>query len=140
MKKLYFSAIFYGFITIVYEFFNKQTTKVDVLYRLSSANPTHIYVLVLGMVLFLLALVLTKSLNLDRLKSFNSWLILFDSSAFSLLSMIVISDHLESKNLFFSKYDILISSLHGLLLISVVWFVFLVEKSLKLTYKQNTKS
>lgn len=140
LKKLYVSAIFYSMITIFYEFLNKQTTKIDVLYHYSSANPTHIYVLVLGMVMYLVALIFTKAFNLDRLRTFNTWLFSFNISTFSLLFMVMLSDYFVQKNIAFSRYDILVTGLHGILLISVIWFAVMVEKSIKFAYKQNSKS
>ena len=90
----------------------------------------------LGFMFFIIVLLLEKNFNISSVKSFKSWLIIYNVGFIYFISTLVFRGVLQVNNSDFAGLSHIAGLGHVILGISLCWFAVIVNKSLK-NYDSN---
>ncbi len=94
-------------------------------------STLHTHILVLGFIFFILVLLLENSFKLSQFKSFKGWIITYNLGFVYLISTILYRGILQVMGSDFSGLSHIAGLGHAILCVSLIWFVFIVNKSIK---------
>mgnify|MGYP000365555713 CR=1 FL=1 len=134
MQKYFKISSFYLLFGLVMGIFSREFTKLNNFSGYTVLKSVHTHTLVLGFLFFIIVLLLEKNFTISNNKSFNKWIVLYNLGLLYLIITLSIrgilqvigSDHIAGLG-------------HAILGVSLVWFLAIVNKELKV-YDSNILS
>ena len=131
MKKYFNLATVYLVIGLAMGMVYREFTKLNEFQGETVLSGVHTHALTLGFMFFILVLILIKNFNISQIKGFKAWSILYNISLIYLLVTLTIRGMLQVLGKDFAGLSHIAGLGHILLSISLIWFVVIVNKSIK---------
>ena len=131
MKKYFNLSICYLVLGLVMGVFYREFTKINGFEGQTILSVVHTHALTLGFIFFILVLLLEKSFNISNNKGFKEWCILYNVSLIYLLGTLTARGILQVLGNSFAGLSHISGLSHVLLSVSLIWFVIIVNKSIK---------
>lgn len=131
MKKYLNLSAFYLALGLILGVFYREFTKINEFEGQTILGATHSHVLVLGFLFFLIVLLLEKSFKISEVKHFVKWLVFHNVSLIYMISTLVARGVMQVLGTDFAGLSHIAGLSHAMLGISLVWFVIIVNKSIK---------
>ncbi|MGX4599423.1 DUF2871 domain-containing protein [Faecalimicrobium sp. JNUCC 81] len=131
MQKYFKLSTFYLILGLILGVFYREFTKLNNFTDPTTLGLLHAHTLVLGFVFFILVLLLEKNFEISKVKNFKSWIITYNIGLIYLLSTLTFRGILEVNNSDFAGLSHIAGLGHAILGISLIWFIVIVNKSLK---------
>ncbi|MDU5106967.1 DUF2871 domain-containing protein [Clostridium sp.] len=131
MKKYFNLATFYLILGLAMGVVYREFTKIHEFQGRTVLAAVHTHALTLGFMFFILVLLLIKNFNISQIKGFKAWSIFYNVSLIYLLSTLTARGMLQILGNDFAGLSHIAGLGHVLLSIALVWFVVIVNKSIK---------
>ncbi|MCF0148010.1 MAG: DUF2871 domain-containing protein [Clostridium sp.] len=131
MKKYFNLATVYLVIGLAMGMVYREFTKLNEFQGETVLSGVHTHALTLGFMFFILVLILIKNFNISQIKGFKAWSILYNISLIYLLVTLTIRGMLQVLGKDFAGLSHIAGLGHVLLSIALIWFVVIVNKSIK---------
>lgn len=131
MKKYFNFATFYLVLGLVMGVFYREFTKLNGFEGRTVLSVVHTHALTLGFIFFILALLLEKNFGLSKVKHFSKWMILYNVSLIYVLITFIARGIMQVLGTDFAGLSHIAGLGHAFLGIAMIWFVFIVNKSIK---------
>ena len=119
--------------------FSREFTKFNNFSGYTVLKSVHTHTLVLGFLFFIIVLLLEKNFTISNNKSFNKWIVLYNLGLIYLIITLSIRGILQVIGSDFVGLSHIAGLGHAILGISLVWFLAIVNKELKV-YDSNILS
>lgn len=139
MQKYFKISSFYLLFGLVMGIFSREFTKFNNFSGYTVLKSVHTHTLVLGFLFFIIVLLLEKNFTISNNKSFNKWIILYNLGLLYLIITLSIRGILQVIGSDFVVLSHIAGLGHAILGISLVWFLAIVNKELKV-YDSNILS
>ena len=139
MQKSFKSSSFYLLFGLVMGIFSREFTKFNNFSGYTVLKSVHTHTLVLGFLFFIIVLLLEKNFTISNNKSFNKWIVLYNLGLIYLIITLSIRGILQVIGSDFVGLSHIAGLGHAILGISLVWFLAIVNKELKV-YDSNILS
>lgn len=139
MQKYFKISSFYLLFGLVMGIFSREFTKFNNFSGYTVLKSVHTHTLVLGFLFFIIVLLLEKNFTISNNKSFNKWIILYNLGLLYLIITLSIRGILQVIGSDFVGLSHIAGLGHAILGISLVWFLAIVNKELKV-YDSNILS
>lgn len=131
MQKYFKLSTFYLVLGLALGVFYREFTRLNSFTDSTTLGLLHAHTLVLGFVFFILVLLLEKNFEISKIKNFKVWIITYNVGLIYLLSTMIFRGVLEVKGSDFAGLSHIAGLGHAILGISLIWFIVIVNKSLK---------
>ena len=131
MKKYFNLATFYLVLGLAMGVVYREITKLNGFQGKTVLAVVHTHALTLGFMFFILVLVLVKNFKISQIKGFKGWCIFYNVSLIYLLATLTARGILQVLGNDFAGLSHIAGLGHVLLSIALVWFVVIVNKSIK---------
>lgn len=131
MKKYLNLSAFYLAIGLAMGVFYREFTKMNGFEGQTVLGGVHSHALVLGFLFFLVVLLLEKNFQISEVKHFGKWLIAHNVALIYMLSTLVARGILQVTGGEFAGLSHIAGLGHALLGASLVWFLVILNKSVK---------
>ena len=131
MKKYFNLATIYLVLGLAMGVFYREFTKVNGFEGKTVLSVVHTHALTLGFMFFILVLLLVKNFKISESKGFKGWCILYNVSLIYLLITLTARGILQVLGNDFGGLSHIAGLGHVLLSIALIWFVVIVNKSIK---------
>ncbi|MCI9061194.1 MULTISPECIES: DUF2871 domain-containing protein [Romboutsia] len=139
MQKYFKISSFYLLFGLVMGIFSREFTKFNNFSGYTVLKSVHTHTLVLGFLFFIIVLLLEKNFTISNNKSFNKWIVLYNLGLIYLIITLSIRGILQVIGSDFVGLSHIAGLGHAILGISLVWFLAIVNKELKV-YDSNILS
>lgn len=119
--------------------FSREFTKLNNFSGYTVLKSVHTHTLVLGFLFFIIVLLLEKNFTISNNKSFNKWIVLYNLGLLYLIITLSIRGILQVIGSDFVGLSHIAGLGHAILGVSLVWFLAIVNKELKV-YDSNILS
>ena len=130
MKKYFNLAAIYLVLGLAMGVVYREFTKINGFEGKTALVGVHTHALTLGFMFFIL-LLLVKNFKISQIKGFKSWCIFYNVSLIYLLSTLTARGILQVLGNDFAGLNHIAGLGHVLISIALVWFVVIVNKSIK---------
>lgn len=131
MKKYFNLATFYLVLGLAMGVVYREITKLNGFQGKTVLAVVHTHALTLGFMFFILVLLLVKNFKISQIKGFKGWCIFYNVSLIYLLATLTARGILQVLGNDFAGLSHIAGLGHVLLSIALVWFVVIVNKSIK---------
>ncbi|MCI6692431.1 MULTISPECIES: DUF2871 domain-containing protein [unclassified Clostridium] len=131
MKKYFNLAAIYLVLGLAMGVVYREFTKINGFEGKTALVGVHTHALTLGFMFFILVLLLVKNFKISQIKGFKSWCIFYNVSLIYLLSTLTARGILQVLGNDFAGLNHIAGLGHVLISIALVWFVVIVNKSIK---------
>ena len=131
MKKCFNLSTCYLILGLIMGVFYREFTKLNGFEGQTVLSVVHTHALTLGFIFFILVLLLEKNFNISKNKGFNGWFILYNVSLVYVLATLTARGILQVLGTDFAGLSHIAGLGHALLGVALIWFVIIVNKSLK---------
>ncbi len=131
MKKYYNLVAIYLVLGLAMGVVYREFTKINGFEGKTALVGVHTHALTLGFMFFILVLLLVKNFKISQIKGFKSWCIFYNVSLIYLLSTLTARGILQVLGNDFAGLNHIAGLGHVLISIALVWFVVIVNKSIK---------
>ncbi len=131
MKKYFNLATVYLVLGLAMGLVYREFTKANNFQGETVLAGVHTHALTLGFLFFILVLLLVKNFNISQVKGFKVWCIFYNISLIYLLATLTARGMLQVLGNDFTGLNHIAGLGHVLLSIALVWFVVIVNKSIK---------
>ena len=131
MKKYFNLSTFYLVLGLAMGVFFREFTKINGFEGQTVLGVVHTHTLTLGFMFFILVLLLEKNFKLSETKGFKGWCILYNISLIYLLITLTDRGILQVLGNDFAGLSHIAGLGHVLLSVALIWFVIIVNKSIK---------
>lgn len=131
MKKYFNLAAIYLVLGLAMGVVYREFTKINGFEGKTALVGVHTHALTLGFMFFILVLLLVKNFKISQIKGFKSWCIFYNVSLIYLLSTLTARGILQVLGNDFVGLNHIAGLGHVLISIALVWFVVIVNKSIK---------
>lgn len=131
MKKLFNLSCIYLGLGLLLGLFQREFTKINNFTGQTVLGTAHAHTLVLGFLFFLVVLLLDKNFSISSDKHFSKWLISYNIGLVLLIGTIVFRGILDVLSKDFAGLPHIAGLGHTILCVSLVWFMVIINKSLK---------
>ena len=131
MKKYFNLAAIYLVLGLAMGVVYREFTKINGFEGKTALVGVHTHALILGFMFFILVLLLVKNFKISQIKGFKSWCIFYNVSLIYLLSTLTARGILQVLGNDFAGLNHIAGLGHVLISIALVWFVVIVNKSIK---------
>ena len=131
MKKYFNLAAIYLVLGLAMGVVYREFTKINGFEGKTALVGVHTHALTLGFMYFILVLLLVKNFKISQIKGFKSWCIFYNVSLIYLLSTLTARGILQVLGNDFAGLNHIAGLGHVLISIALVWFVVIVNKSIK---------
>ena len=139
MQKYFKISSFYLLFGLVMWIFSREFTKLNNFSGYTVLKSVHTHTLVLGFLFFIIVLLLEKNFTISNNKSFNKWIVLYNLGLLYLIITLSIRGILQVIGSDFVGLSHIAGLGHAILGVSLVWFLAIVNKELKV-YDSNILS
>ena len=139
MQKYFKISSFYLLFVLVMGIFSREFTKLNNFSGYTVLKSVHTHTLVLGFLFFIIVLLLEKNFTISNNKSFNKWIVLYNLGLLYLIITLSIRGILQVIGSDFVGLSHIAGLGHAILGVSLVWFLAIVNKELKV-YDSNILS
>lgn len=139
MQKYFKISSFYLLFGLVMGIFSREFTKFNNFSGYTVLKSVHTHTLVLGFLFFIIVLLLEKNFTISNNKSFNKWIVLYNLGLIYLIITLSIRGILQVIGSDFVGLSHIAGLGHAILGVSLVWFLAIVNKELKV-YDSNILS
>lgn len=139
MQKYFKISSFYLLFGLVMGIFSREFTKFNNFSGYTVLKSVHTHTLVLGFLFFIIVLLLEKNFTISNNKNFNKWIVLYNLGLIYLIITLSIRGILQVIGSDFVGLSHIAGLGHAILGISLVWFLAIVNKELKV-YDSNILS
>ena len=139
MQKYFKISSFYLLFGLVMGIFSREFTKFNNFSGYTVLKSVHTHTLVLGFLFFIIVLLLEKNFTISNNKSFNKWIVLYNLGLIYLIITLSIRGILQVIGSDCVGLSHIAGLGHAILGISLVWFLAIVNKELKV-YDSNILS
>ena len=140
MKKLNYTSFFYLILGLVAGVFYREYTKMNNFLGTTVLSSVHSHILVLGFLFFLIVTILAYLFKLNEEKGFNAWYIVYNLGLLITIGTFVARGMLQVNGAYFKGLSHIAGTGHAILGIALVWFMFLLQKSLKVVALKASKA
>lgn len=131
MKKYLNLSTFYLVLGLVMGVFYREFTKINGFDGQTVLSVVHTHTLTLGFIFFIIILLLEKNFKLSENKGFKAWCILYNVSLIYVLATLTARGILQVLGKDFAGLSHISGLGHVLLSVALIWFVIIVNKSIK---------
>ena len=131
MKKYFNLATIYLVLGLAMGVFYREFTKVNGFEGKTVLSVVHTHALTLGFMFFILVLLLVKNFKISESKGFKGWCVLYNVSLIYLLITLTARGILQVLGNDFAGLNHIAGLGHVLLSVALIWFVVIVNKSIK---------
>ena len=131
MKKYFNLAAIYLVLGLAMGVVYREFTKINGFEGKTALAGVHTHALTLGFMFFILVLLLVKNFKISQIKGFKAWCIFYNVSLIYLLSTLTARGILQILGNDFAGLNHIAGLGHVLISIALVWFVVIVNKSIK---------
>lgn len=131
MKRYLNLSAFYLVLGLVLGVFYREFTKMNGFEGQTVLGATHTHVLVLGFLFYLIVLVLEKCFQISDVRHFTKWLVFHNVSLIYMLGTLVARGVMQVLGTDFAGLSHIAGLSHAMLGVSLVWFVIIINKSIK---------
>ena len=139
MQKYFKISSFYLLFGLVMGIFSREFPKLNNFSGYTVLKSVHTHTLVLGFLFFIIVLLLEKNFTISNNKSFNKWIVLYNLGLLYLIITLSIRGILQVIGSDFVGLSHIAGLGHAILGVSLVWFLAIVNKELKV-YDSNILS
>ena len=142
MQKYFKISSFYLLFGLVMGIFSREFTKLNNFSGYTVLKSVHTHTLVLGFLFFIIVLIVLKkkkNFTISNNKSFNKWIVLYNLGLLYLIITLSIRGILQVIGSDFVGLSHIAGLGHAILGVSLVWFLAIVNKELKV-YDSNILS
>ena len=139
MQKYFKISSFYLLFGLVMGIFSREFTNLNNFSGYTVLKSVHTHTLVLGFLFFIIVLLLEKNFTISNNKSFNKWIVLYNLGLLYLIITLSIRGILQVIGSDFVGLSHIAGLGHAILGVSLVWFLAIVNKELKV-YDSNILS
>ncbi|MGX8795009.1 DUF2871 family protein [Fusibacter sp. JL298sf-3] len=133
IKKLYYSAFFYTLVGLTSGVFYRAFTKIHAFTEKTPLSYLHVHALVLGTVVFLIALILDKQFNMSSLKGVRFWFYLYHIALLGLLGTLAARGVLTVTGGTFNGLSHIAGLFHALLGGALIYWLILLGKKIRIS-------
>lgn len=137
MQKYFKISTFYLCLGLALGVFYREFTKMNGFSGVTALSVVHTHTLVLGFLFFIIVLLLEKNFIISNIKGFKSWLITYNVGLIYLISALVFRGVLQVNGTDFVGLNHIAGLGHAILGVSLIWFVVIVNKALKIYDNNN---
>lgn len=130
MKKLYYTSLFYVVLGLLAGISYREITKANDFTGETVLAGLHTHILVLGFVVFLLALILAKVFSIHEAKSFGVWYIVYNIGLLITIGAMAVRGMLQVNGDDISFLPHIAGLGHMILGSAMVWLLLLLRKRL----------
>ncbi len=131
MKKYFNFATFYLAIGLIMGVFYREFTKINGFEGKTVLSVVHTHALTLGFIFFILVLLLEKNFQLSKAKHFQKWMIFYNISLIYVLATFAARGVMQVLGTDFAGLSHIAGLGHAMLGVAMIWFVVIVNKSIK---------
>jgi hypothetical protein len=131
MKKYFKLSTFYLVLGLAMGVFYREFTNINGFEGQTVLTVVHTHALTLGFIFFILVLLLENNFKLSENKGFKGWCILYNVSLIYLLGTLTARGILQVLGNDFVGLSHIAGLGHVLLSVALIWFVIIVNKSIK---------
>jgi len=131
MKKYFNFATFYLVLGLVMGVFYREFTKFNGFEGKTVLSVVHTHSITLGFIFFILVLLLEKNFGLSKIKHFSKWLVLYNVSLIYVLGTFTARGIMQVLGTDFAGLSHISGLGHAMIGIAMIWFVVIVNKSIK---------
>lgn len=131
MRKYFNLSTFYLVLGLIMGVFYREFTKINGFEGQTVLSVVHTHAITLGFIFFILVLLLDKNFNISNNKGTKSWCILYNISLLYVLATFTARGVLQVLGKDFAGLSHIAGLGHALLGVALIWFVIIVNKSLK---------
>lgn len=128
MKKYINLATFYLVLGLASGVFYREFTKINDFTEVTALGKTHVHILVLGFLFFLIVAILDKVFNISEAKAYTKWLVVYNISLLYTVGTLVARGILEVLGKDFAGLSHIAGLGHALLGMSLIWFVMICRR------------
>lgn len=131
MKKLYYTSLFYLVLGLILGVFYREFTKFNNFDGYTTLKVSHPHALMLGFLFFMILAIISTLSDLKHIKGFNICYISYNFGLMLTLVTFLWRGILQVKGLDFNGLNHIAGLGHAILGGSLIWFMFIIQKSLK---------
>jgi len=135
MKKLYIFAFVYLVLGLVFGVFYREFTVMNGYNGETQLSVMHTHALVLGTLFLCLVLVLHKLFNINKIKGYSIWFIVYNVGFIGLLLTLLIRGMGQVLSWELNGFNHIAGLFHTILGTALIWFFIILGKSLKEEFK-----
>ncbi|GAB6167821.1 DUF2871 domain-containing protein [Clostridium carnis] len=132
MKKLFNLSVVYLILGLAIGVFYREFTKFNEFEGVTVLGAVHSHTLVLGFLFFIIVLLLEKNFKLSNSKHFNKWVVFYNISLIYVIFALTARGIFQVTSKNFAGLSHIAGLGHAMLGVALIWFVVIVNKSLKL--------
>ena len=131
MKNMYYTSLFYAVLGLIAGVFYREMTKMNDFTENTVLVGVHTHILVLGFFFFLVTLILSKLFQVNEVKSFSAWYIIYNLGLLITIGAMTTRGILQINGNDISFLPHIAGLGHTILAAAMIWLLTLLGKRIK---------